>query len=102
MRAQRFRDRDLFAPPPQLEHDFLRHVLRRRAIAQHALCERHEVRIVRTKHGIERGLVARLQSFEKVAVIHVISVRSWFQELILAGVRLLPSTAFPYTPGSAS
>ena len=42
------------------------------------MCERHEVRVVRTKHGIERGLVARLQSFEKVAVINVISVRSSF------------------------
>jgi hypothetical protein len=31
------------------------------------------VRVVRAEYGIERGLIARLQSLEKGAIVHVVS-----------------------------
>jgi len=61
VRAERFVNRQLGAAPPELEHHFLRGILGRGAIAQQALRERHQLRVVRTEYGIERVLIAGLE-----------------------------------------
>src|SRR5262249_11480075 len=72
IRAQRFGDRERITTPPELEHHLLRDVFGGHPLGQKTWPERGEMRVVRGEYGIERGWVARLQSLEKGAIVHVV------------------------------